>query len=253
MGSMGGSKHLKALAAPAFWPILRKEYKYTVKPLPGPHPIERSIPLLILVRDILGYAKTGSEARKLISEGHFKIDGVVRRNYKYPVGIMDLIEIVDTKEYYRVIPIPTKVLGLVKIPDEESRIKPCRIEDKNTVKNGHIQLNLHDGRNVLIRVTDPRNPVEDLYETLGTILLNLEDNKILDYIPLEKDIVAIVAGGRNIGRIGKIIEITPGALKRRKYIVTLEDKNGNRFQTSLEYVFPIGRDRPVVTLPEGAW
>ncbi|MEM4476331.1 MAG: 30S ribosomal protein S4e, partial [Desulfurococcaceae archaeon] len=37
MGSMGGSKHLKALAAPAFWPILRKEYKWAVKPSPGPH------------------------------------------------------------------------------------------------------------------------------------------------------------------------------------------------------------------------
>jgi len=81
MGS--GSRHLKALAAPAFWPILRKEYKWTVKPSPGPHPIERSIPLLIIVRDILKYAKTGREARRLIAEGHFKVDGRVRRNYKY--------------------------------------------------------------------------------------------------------------------------------------------------------------------------
>ncbi|MEM0031739.1 MAG: 30S ribosomal protein S4e, partial [Desulfurococcaceae archaeon] len=135
----------------------------------------------------------------------------------------------------------------------EAKIKPCRIENKTTVRNGHIQLNLHDGRNVLIKVSDPRNPVEDTYDTLGTVLLSLGENKILDYIPLEKGVLAIVIGGRNVGRVGKILDIIPGALKRRKHIVTLQDKYGNLFQTSLEYVFPIGRDKPVITLPEGAW
>ncbi|OYT47886.1 MAG: 30S ribosomal protein S4e, partial [Desulfurococcales archaeon ex4484_42] len=73
MARMGGRRHLKRLAAPDFWPILKKEYVWTVKPSPGPHPIERSIPLLIIVRDILGYAETAREARRLIAEGHFKV------------------------------------------------------------------------------------------------------------------------------------------------------------------------------------
>ncbi|MEM0218442.1 MAG: 30S ribosomal protein S4e [Desulfurococcaceae archaeon] len=253
MTKHGGSRHLKALAAPAFWPILRKKFKWSVKPLPGPHPIERCLPLLIIVRDILKYAKTSTEARKLIAEGHFKVDGKVRRNYKFPVGVMDVIEIPKTGEYYRVVPVPTKVLGLLRIPPEEASIKPCRIENKTTVKGGHIQLNLHDGRNVLIRVSDPRNPVEDQYEALGTVVLSLNDNRVVDYIPAKEGVIAIVSGGKNVGRVGRIVEIIPGALKRRKYIVTLEDKYGNRFQTSFEYIFPIGVEKPVITLPEGAW
>ncbi|MEM1699814.1 MAG: 30S ribosomal protein S4e [Desulfurococcaceae archaeon] len=253
MTKHGGSRHLKALAAPAFWPILRKKFKWSVKPSPGPHPIERCLPLLIIVKDILKYAKTSTEARKLIAEGHFKVDGKVRRNYKFPVGVMDVIEIPKTDEYYRVVPVPTKVLGLLRIPPEEASIKPCRIENKTTVKGGHIQLNLHDGRNVLIRVSDPRNPVEDQYETLGTVVLSLNDNRVVDYIPAKEGVIAIVSGGKNVGRVGRIVEIIPGALKRRKYIVTLEDKYGNRFQTSFEYIFPIGVEKPVITLPEGAW
>lgn len=253
MGRMGSSKHLKALAAPAFWPILRKEYKWAVKPSPGPHPLERCIPLLILVRDVLRYAKTGREARRIIAEGHFKVDGRTRKNYKFPVGLMDTIEISKTGEYYRVIPVPTKVLGLIRISPEEAKIKPCRIEDKNTIKGGHIQLNLHDGKNIVIKVSDPKAPVEDTYETLGTVLVSLEERRVLDYIPLERGVLAVVIGGRNVGRVGRVIEIIPGALKRRKYVVTLEDKIGNMFQTSLEYVFPIGRDKPLVTLPEGVW
>ncbi|MEM2024839.1 MAG: 30S ribosomal protein S4e [Desulfurococcaceae archaeon] len=253
MGKMGGSRHLKALAAPSFWPIPRKEKKWAVKPSPGPHPLDRCIPLLILVRDVLKYAKTSGEARKLISEGNFKVDGVVRRSYKFPVGVMDLVEIPKTAETYRVIPVLTKVLGLMKIPSEEAGIKPCRIENKTTIKGGHIQLNLHDGRNILVKVSDPRNPVEDSYETMGTILLSLKDKKILYYIPAQLGVLAVVIGGKNVGRVGKIVEITAGALKRRRHTVTLEDKYGNKFQTSIEYLFPIGRESPLIKLPEGAW
>ncbi|MCD6488167.1 MAG: 30S ribosomal protein S4e, partial [Desulfurococcales archaeon] len=60
------------------------------------------------------------------------------------------------------------------------------------------------------------------------------------------------AGGRNVGRVGRVLEIKK-SIRRYRSIVTLEDRNGNRFQTSLEYVFPIGRDKPLITLPEGAW
>ncbi|MEM4825126.1 MAG: 30S ribosomal protein S4e, partial [Desulfurococcaceae archaeon] len=47
--------------------------------------------------------------------------------------------------------------------------------------------------------------------------------------------------------------IHESGLKRRQYVVTLEDKYGNKFQTSLQYVFPIGIERPLISLPEGAW
>ncbi|WFO75807.1 30S ribosomal protein S4e [Desulfurococcaceae archaeon MEX13E-LK6-19] len=252
MARMGGKRHLKALAAPRFWPILRKEYKWAVKPSPGPHPISRSIPLLIIVRDILKYAKTAREARRLIAEGHFKVDGRVRKNYKYPVGLMDVLEVVDTGETYRMVPVPVKVMRLLPIEKEEATFKLCRIENKTTVKGGHIQLNLHDGRNHLIRVADPTNPVEDVYDTLGTVKLAIPNQEILDYVPLKEGVIAIIAGGRNVGRVGRIVSIKKG-IRRFRSIVTLEDKNGNKFQTSLDYVFPIGVEEPLIKLPEGAW
>jgi len=252
LARMGGRKHLKALVAPSYWPILRKEYKWVVKPSPGPHPINHCLPLLLIVRNVFKYAETSREARRLIAEGHFKVDGRVRKDYKYPVGLMDVIEIVDTGEYYRVVPEPVKVLGFVKISREEAGYKLCRIEDKTTVKHGHIQLNLHDGRNILVRVSDPKNPVEDTYETLGSLQISLPNQNILNYIPLKEGVLAIISGGRNVGRVGKVVSIHRG-LRRYRSIATLEDKHGNKFQTSLVYVFPIGVDKPLITLPEGAW
>jgi small subunit ribosomal protein S4e len=252
MARMGGQRRLKALAAPRFWPILRKEYKWTVKPRPGPHPAELSLPLLLIVRNVLGYAKTAREARKLIAEGHFKVDGRVRKDYKFPVGVMDIIEIVDTGERYRFVPYPVSFFKLHPMPKEEPNIKPVRIENKTTVKGGHIQLNLMGGRNILVRVKDPRNPVEDQFKTLGTLLITVPEQEVKDYIPLEEGVLAITFAGRNVGRVGRIKEIHRG-WGRTRSIVTMEDRRGNLFQTSLDYILVIGRDKPAISLPEGAW
>ena len=94
-------RHLRRSVAPWWWPIPRKEGGvWTVRPNPGPHPLEKCLPLAIIVRDVLRYAKTLREARYVIGQGHIKVDGRVRRDYKYPVGLMDVIEIVPTGELY---------------------------------------------------------------------------------------------------------------------------------------------------------
>jgi len=252
MARMGGQRRLKALAAPKFWPILRKEYKWTVKPRPGPHPAEYSLPLLLIVRNVLGYAKTAREARKLIAEGHFKVDGRVRKDYKFPVGLMDIIEVVDTGERYRFIPYPVTFFKLHPIPKSEPNIKPVRVEDKTTVKGGHIQLNLQGGRNILIKVKDPRKPVEDVYKTLDTLVITVPEQEIVQHIRFREGVLAMVFAGRNVGRVGVIREVKRGWGWHRS-LVTLEDKDGNLFQTTLNYILVIGEDKPVISLPEGAW
>ena len=252
MARMGGQRRLKALASPRFWPILRKEYKWAVKPRPGPHPSERNIPLLLIVRNVLGYALTAREARKLIAEGHFKVDGRVRKDYKYPVGFMDVVEVVETGEAYRMLPYPVKYFKLHPIEKEEAGVKPARIENKVTVRGGHIQLNLHDGRNVLVRVSDPRRAEEDVYKTMGTLLITIPDQDIKAYVPFSEGKLAIIIGGRNVGRVGVVNSVKPG-WGRKRTLVTLEDARGGVFQTSMDYVFIIGSEEPLITLPEGAW
>ena len=252
MARMGGQRRLKALNTPAFWPILRKKHKWAVKPRPGPHPSYMSLPLLVIVRDVLQLADNAREARKIISEGHIEVDGRIRKDYKYPVGFMDVVRIVDTDEYYRFIPYPVKFFALQPIPKEEGKTKLSLIRNKTTVKGGDIQLNLHDGRNIVVKVQDPRNPVEDKYKTLGTVKLELPSQEILDYFPFEKNAVAIVIGGRNVGRVGRIVEYKRG-MRLYRGVVTIEDPYGKKFQTSMDYIFVIGRDKPEITLPEGAW
>ena len=247
---MGESRHLKRLAAPWFWPILRKEYKWVVKPSPGPHPINRSMPLLTVIRDVLGYAKTAKEAKYIIYSGKVLVDGVVRKDYRFPVGIMDVVAIPKIELYTRFIPYPTKYLWFTKIPKEEANLKIVRIEDKVTVKGGHIQLNLLDGRNIVIRVKDPKQPAEATnFATLDSLLIEVPSQQIIQHIKLDIGKIAIVIDGKNVGRMGKIVnmDVKPG-LKRRRSVVTLEDMQGHRFQTILDYIMVIGDEKPLLTL-----
>jgi len=249
LGKKGPKRHLKRLPAPRFWPIHKKEFKWTVRPSPGPHPMNRCLPLLLIVRDILGYAKTAKEARRILAEGRIKVDGKVRRDYKFPVGLMDVIEISDGNEAYRILPLPRQGLSLHPISGEEVKFKLCRIENKRTVNGGHIQLNLHDGRNILVRVNDPTKPEEDVYKTMDVLQISLPEQEIREYVKFEEGVIALVIWGKNMGQIGKIKEIIHG-IGRRMSVVTLESSDGELFQTSLEYVFPIGRDKPLISLPQ---
>ncbi len=249
MGSKGGSSHLKRLAAPAFWPIRRKEKVWVVKPSPGPHPSDRSIPLLVVVRDMLGLAKTGKEASVIISEGKIKIDGKIRRDRRFPVGLMDVVEIPALNKVYRVVPSTHRMFTFQPINDKEKTFKLCRIENKKTVKGGKIQLNLHDGRNLLLK---PEETGGNGYKVLDVLKIDLSTNQILDHLKFEKGMYAVVIGGKNVGKHGILTEIEDTPYKKRKLrTVKIKGKDGVEYNTIPDYVFVVGKESPEILLPEG--
>jgi small subunit ribosomal protein S4e len=248
----GGSTGLKRKPAPKFWPIHRKELFWVVKPSPGPHSLENCLPLTIVLRDILGFAKTRKEAKTIVSQGKVYVDGKVRREDDFPVGLMDVISISGIDNYFRIVP-SREGLILHPISKDESNFKLCRIEDKKIVENGHVQLNLHDGSNILVKVVDPKKPQEDTYKALDTVKISLPERQILEQVKMKENDFAMITSGKNIGKHGKIIEIekTKGK-KRTNALVTIEDKKGNRYQTILNFVFAIGEEQPLISMPEAA-
>ena len=252
MGKKGGKKHLKRKPAPKFWPIHRKEFVWTVKPKPGPHSTSSCLPLMLIVRDILGFAKTRKEAKTIISQGKVMVDGKVQRDELFPVGLMDVISIPEVKKTYRVLP-SKKGLTLHPIEKDEVGFKLCRIENKTIVDGGHVQLNLHDGRNILIRVKDPKKPEEDVYRTMDTLKISIPNQEVIGHMKLVKGASAIIIGGKNVGKQGKIVDIEERlGQKRRKLLVTTEDAEGKRFQTTLDFVFVTGDAEHSISLPEAS-
>jgi small subunit ribosomal protein S4e len=250
LGRKGERGHLKRKPAPKIWPIHRKEAVWTVMPNAGPHSISRSIPLALIVRDILKFAKTAKEAKNIISQGKITVNGKIRRDERFLAGLMDVISIIDTKKSYRVLP-SAKGLILHAIDSSEAAFKLCRIKDKTFVPGGNIHLNLHDGSSYLITVTNQQTPEEVTYHTLDVLKLGVPDRELLEYTKLTVGAPTLVIGGKNMGKFGKIVSIEKKPnKKRRDLLVTLKDINGNQFQTILDFVFILGDKEPLISLPE---
>ena len=227
--------HLKRITAPRTWPIERKTKKWAIRPSLGPHPIEKSVPLLMVVRDYLGYADTARGARSIINSRDVMVDGVVRTDLKFPCGLMDVISIPKVGENYRILFDTRGIIRLVPIKPDEAKWKLCRIENKTVLKGGKMQLNLHDGRNIL---------TDENYKTGDSLKISIPDQKILESVPFEKGSLAMVTGGSHVGEIAEIegVEITRSS---KPNIVNLKG-----FSTIEPYVFPVGKDKPLIKLPE---
>ncbi|MGA2768497.1 MAG: 30S ribosomal protein S4e [Candidatus Bathyarchaeia archaeon] len=250
MGKKGQSSGLKRKPAPRFWPIHRKEFAWVVKPTSGPHSLEKCMPLSLVLRDTLGLAKTRKEARTIVSQGRVSIDGNIRTKDDFPIGLMDIISIPDIGKSFSVLP-SHKGLILREISSEDAKFKLCRIEDKTVVSDGQVQLHLHDGSNILVKIADLKNPQEDVYDTLDTVKISLPEKQILEHIKMKEKDFAIITGGKNVGKNGKTVEIEKAeGKKRRSALVTIEDKKGNRYQTTLNFVFAVGETHSLISLAE---
>lgn len=201
---------------------------------------------------MLGLAKNRSEVRTILSEGNVLVDGNIEKEELFPTGLMDVISIPTVNKQYRVLP-SEKGLALQPINKNEAEFKLCRIEDKTVLNGGNVQLNLHDGRNIRIKVKEANKPEEDIFDTSDTIKISLPQQEIMEHFKFAEGASAVITGGKNMGKHGKIVAVEHREVqKRKKALATVEDPRGTRFQTTVEYVFVIGDAKPHITLPEAA-
>ncbi|MCW3995971.1 MAG: 30S ribosomal protein S4e [Candidatus Bathyarchaeota archaeon] len=249
MGKKGKTARLKRKPAPRFWPIHRKELPWIVKPSAGTHSLHNSLSLTLVLRDILGMAQTRKESKMILAQGKVLVDGRVRKNDDFPVGLMDVVSMPETNKYYRVMP-SHKGLVLAPISKEEASIKLVRVENKTTVPNG-IQIALHDGSNMLIKVADPKNPQEVTYQTFDILQISLPEKQVLQTLKTKEGNLAVITGGKNIGKLGRIVEIEKTeAKKRHQALVLIEDEKGARYQSIMDFVFSIGEATPLINTAE---
>lgn len=220
------SGHLKRLATPTSWKIPRKTHHWVVKPRPGPHPADKSIPLLLIIRDMLGLANNAREAKKILKEDNVLVDGRIRRDHKFPVGLFDVVSIPAIKKHFRASIDEKNRLHLEEISGEGAKTKLCKVEGKRTIKGGRIQLNLHDGRNLL-----GSNDIKPK----DTVVIRLEDNEVIDRIPYERGSEAMIIDGKHAGEVGIIKDIKT-VRSPRPNTCKLE-ADGKEIETIEDYVF----------------
>src|SRR5437879_12894758 len=125
-----GPRQLKREPSPGFWPIHRKEYTWAPRTRPGPHAREKSLPLMVIVRESLGLANIAKEAIKIISTGKVKVDGVVRRYRRFPVGLMEIVQIEGVSHGYSALLTPNAGPEPYTRQDKNAAYKIRRVDGK---------------------------------------------------------------------------------------------------------------------------
>ena len=237
MGTIAGSKKLKRQMSPLFWKINRKDKRFVITVRPGSHPKNNSIPSAVLLRDTLNIVTTLREAKSSIYGGKVKVDGVIQKSLHHSIGLMDVVELENANDIYRLVPKNGQILFPIKINENEKSKKLVRVKSKTSIKGGRTQLGFHDGRTI---ITDTSVNVGD------TCLLQIPEQKILDVIKFEKNSQVIIIKGTNAGRVGTINEIKEGTFTLPKRISLLIDDN--TVEIPAQITMAIGKEKPIIQI-----
>ncbi|MDP3742685.1 MAG: 30S ribosomal protein S4e [Candidatus Micrarchaeota archaeon] len=223
MASHGNKRHTKRIASPKILPIERKKTLWIMSNRPGPHGQQDSIPLLLLLRDVLKVCISNAEAKKLLHNGQVLIDGRAIRDVGFPVGLMDIVSLKDHGSFIIVI---NKGGKLSAVKTDQVSQKLCKITGKRIITGGKVQLTLHDGRNLIV-------PSGKEYSVGDTLKISIPKAEIKEHLKLEKGSKCYVFRGRHAGAIGALVDIhvfsgvTPSNAKildgDKKEVVTLKD------------------------------
>lgn len=174
-------------------PIRRKGTKYLAR---ARSHLKDSVPVVIAVRDMLKLARTSREVKKMIHEKMLKLNGRLVIDERDSIQLFNIFE-ADKK--YELSILPTGKFFFKDAGKGNERL--CKIINKTLVKDGKIQLNLHDGTNVLSN--------DKKFKTGDSIYFDLS-GKIKTHVTLEKGKEIFVVSGKYHGRNSKIDKLEAG-------------------------------------------
>ncbi len=223
--------HLKKIASPKSWHIERKESVFITRPKPGAHPMKHSTSLSMVLRELIKFAKSAKDAKRIIKTKDVFVDKKKRSDPRCPTGIMDIIEFPQIEEHYRILLDPKGRLVAVKANAKEANTKLSRIESKTKIKEGKTQLNMLDGRNIIVD--------KDTYKTGDTLQISLPDQKITDHLKLEEGNTVLLIGGKHAGAVAKIEDVMNNEL-------IIKAAKNQKFKAQKKHTFVVGKDKPAL-------
>jgi small subunit ribosomal protein S4e len=225
--------HLKRLSMPKTWDIDRKSNTFIMRPHPSGVRIELAMPLAVVMREVLKFGKTTHDITYILNNKEILVNGIRRTEPKFPVGIMDVLEVPDEKLAYRLLINRKGMLQFVEIKKAEAKHKLLRILGKTTLAKGRVQLNCGDGTNLLVE--------KDSYRTNDTIVYDFEKKKVAEHLPLAKKAHVFLTGGKKVGDSGTVQDIAADT-------IIIKSHSGDVYETAKKYAFVVGIEKPQITL-----
>lgn len=181
-------------------PLARKGTKYVVR---AADHIREGVPVSIAIRDMLKLARTSKEVKKIVNSKSLKLNGKEIKDIKECIKMFNILE-ADKKYVLKVL-----TSGRFYFEETKDNHRLAKIINKKVLPGGKMQLNLHDGSNLISK--EKVNVGDSLRLTI--------DGKMEKIITLEKGKEIFVISGRSIGKIGKIKSVEGNHVR-----VEFEDK-----------------------------
>lgn len=234
MGKKGRDTRVKRQLAPTFWAIKRKEGQFVMRVNPGPHPGKRAYPLGMVLRDVLKLANTGYEVDRILKADKVKVDGVIRSDRNFAIGLMDVVELV-MGQTYRMVPKNGVSLSPIAIDEAEKGLKLLKITSKTIIKGKKMQYGFHDSKTLIS---------DQILKVGDSCVVSLPGVNITNHIAFEKGATALIITGENGGSVGKIEDIQDGVFSLpKRALISFDDKS---VELPVEMVMAVGSDRPVI-------
>jgi small subunit ribosomal protein S4e len=195
------------------WPIPRKGSTYIAV---ASHSKNSSIPLVVILREMLNIARTKKEAKYITKNKYVKVNNKVRNNEKFPVQLYDIVSLEKSKKSYR-LEIHNKKFTLKEVSGEDAKQLTLKVIGKKIISKDKIQANLLNGQNFLMK---------EGFSVGDSLLVDTEKNKILKIIKLTKGANVEIIVGKHAGQVGTLNEIVQTGNEKR-YLVQLEGKEIN--------------------------
>jgi small subunit ribosomal protein S4e len=229
MSRKGQNKKTKTISMPKVVNTSRKETAWTVTTKSGPHTKETSIALGTVVRNYTGIVSTMKDAKKILNSSDVRVNGVVRKEHQFPVGLFDVISLVKQKLFFRMV-FDTKGRLVLKAIDAEAKSKLSKVTNKVMTSKG-IQITTDDSRTFLGTKANVGDSVK----------LALPEGKITEVVAFSEGALAYVTKGAHSSETAKIVAIIPGTEKKEALVKLSKGKE--EFETTAKNVHVVGKDK----------
>jgi len=191
-------KQMKRRTMPRSWPLPSKIITFVVKPRAGKGK-ERSIPLVVLLRDLLKEVKTFKEGKKVIRAGWIEVNGKIVREERFPIALFDRVSIEKLKKYFTITLNQLGKIQIKEISEKQYLLKPTKVIGKKPLKKNKLQINLLDGFNLILN--------KEKVKVGDTVIINLKNKKIEKILSLKKDAKVYLIKGKNVGKIATVLDV----------------------------------------------
>ncbi len=222
--------HMKRITAPKTWNVRRKIAKFITKPFPGAHKLDQALSINTFLKEVVNLTHTTKETKYVLTNSEVLVNGRRRRDFKTPVGFLDIISIKSLNKYFVVLVDNKGAIMGKELDEKQASSRLLKISGKSILGKDKVQLNTIGGENLIMSAAEAKK-----YAVSDSLLVDVASLKILTHIPLKDKALVFVYKGKHSSKSGNV-----DAVKQRTVSIKSDKES---FETSEEYIIAVNKEK----------